>query len=441
MFDKKFASLILLTVIILFFNSTNVQASTKRLSGNDRYATSASIALDGWKRSNYAVLVSGEDFPDTLSAAPLAKKYNAPILLTETNSIPTDTLNVIQQLKVSEIIIIGGTGVVSSSIENKLKELGIYTTRVSGKDRYETNINVSYQLDNVSEIAIVTGDDFADALSISPIAAKHNMPIILVQHNNIPDAVKKYIKLHKIAKTYVIGVGTSLDEPLINELPNTEQINGKDKYQRNIAIIDKFKNEIDFTSIYLTTCYSFADGLSGSALAASNCNPLFLVGENSLLEKDYLDKNFITSYNIVILGGTVSELSISSLNSANIDYEEKKISDVANVKLEDITKIVFYDGRGGINKPLTIENKENIKKVTKYLDGYIIKKIKNPESTAGWIHHAEFYINDKMVMNITFSDPLKINDGNYYDIIKGDLSTDKIDTLLKSIYPSWNIPN
>lgn len=441
MFNKKFSLLILFTIIILFFNSTNVQASTKRLSGNDRYSTSASIALDGWKRSNYAILVSGEDFPDALSAAPLAKKYNAPILLTETNSIPTDTLNVIQQLKVSKIIIIGGTGVVSSSIENRLNELGIYTTRVSGKDRYETNINVSYQLDNVSEIAIVTGDDFADALSISPIAAKHNMPIILVQHNRIPDEVKEYIKLHKIAKAYVIGVGTSLDESLVNELPNTEQINGKNKYQRNIAIIDKFKNEIDFTSIYLTTCYSFADGLAGSALAASNCNPLFLVGENSLLTKDYLDKNSITNYNVTILGGTVSELSISGLNSSNIDYEEKKISDVTNVKLDDITKIVFVDGRGGINKPLTIENKQNIKEFTKYLDGYIVKKIKNPEPKAGWIHCAEFYINDKMVMDITFSDPLNINHGNYYDIIKGDLSTDKIDMFLKSISPSWNIPN
>lgn len=56
------------------------------------------------------------------------------------------------------------------------------------------------------------------------------MPIIFVQPNAIPDSVKEYVKLHQIAKTYVIGVGSSLNESLVSELPNVEQINGQDKY-------------------------------------------------------------------------------------------------------------------------------------------------------------------------------------------------------------------
>ncbi|NMM63113.1 cell wall-binding repeat-containing protein [Clostridium sp. P21] len=250
----------------------------------------------------------------------------------------------IQKLNIHNIIIIGGTGVISLSVENQLASLGIETNRISGKDRYETNINVSYQLDNVSEIAIVTGDDFAD-------------------------------------------------------------------------------------------------GLSGSALAGSNCNPIFLVGENSLLQKDYLDKNSITNYNIIALGGTVSKMAIDGLESSNIDYEEKKISDVNNVKLDDITKIVFYDGRGGLNKPLTIEDKQKIKEFTKYLDGDSIKKIKNPNPPSGWAHCAEFYINNKKVMDITFSNPLKTNNNNYYDVIKGKLDANTIDKFLKSIDSSWNTTN
>ncbi len=448
MFNRKYISLILLIGILLFSTSTSVQAATKKLSGIDRYGTSEAIALDGWERSDYAILVSGDNFPDALSSTPLAKKYNAPILLTEKNSLPADTLMAIQKLNIHNIIIIGGTGVISLSVENQLASLGIETNRISGKDRYETNINVSYQLDNnssykldnVSEIAIVTGDDFADALSISPIAAKRNMPIILVQHNHIPDRVKEYIKLHKIAKIYIVGVGSSLDESLVNEVPNVEQINGEDKYKRNLAIIDKFKSEMDLDAIYLTTCYSFADGLSGSALAGSNCNPIFLVGENSLLQKDYLDKNSITNYNIIALGGTVSKMAIDGLGSSNIDYEEKKISDVNNVKLDDITKIVFYDGRGGLNKPLTIEDKQKIKEFTKYLDVYSIKKIKNPNPPSGWAHHAEFYINNKKVMDITFGNPLETNNNNYYDVIKGKLNANTIDKFLKSIDSSWNIP-
>ncbi|MCO1601594.1 cell wall-binding repeat-containing protein [Desulfosporosinus nitroreducens] len=326
---------------------------------------------------------------------------------------------------------------ISSSVENQLTSLGVKTTRLSGQDRYETSISVAYQLENVSEITIVTGEDFADALSISPIAAKRKMPIILVPHNVIPDIVKEYIKLHKISKTYVIGVGSSLDESLVSELPNVEQINGQDKYQRNLAVIDKFKSEMDLNAIYLTTGETFADGLSGSALASVNCNPLLLVGENSISQKYFLNNNSIINYNIVVLGG-VTEMAI--IGSTNVDYEEKKISDVINIKSDDnITKIVFYDGRGGRNEPLTIEDKQKIKEFMGYLDGYVIKKEKNPVPSAGWIHKAVFYINDKEAMSITFVDPMIIDGKYYYNIIKGNLDTDKIDKFLKSIDPEYII--
>nr|WP_309446439.1 cell wall-binding repeat-containing protein [Desulfosporosinus nitroreducens] len=112
------------------------------------------------------MLVYGEDFSDALSAVPLTKKYcsgpqNAAILLTERDYIPKDTLDVIRKLHVNDITIIGGTGVISLSVENQLNALGINTNRLSGLDKYETNIIIANQLDNVSEIAIVTGEDFS----------------------------------------------------------------------------------------------------------------------------------------------------------------------------------------------------------------------------------------------------------------------------------------
>ncbi|AET70958.1 hypothetical protein Desor_5586 [Desulfosporosinus orientis DSM 765] len=73
-----------------------------------------------------------------------------------------------------------------------------------------------------------------------------------------------------------------------------------------------------------------------------------------------------------------------------------------------------------------------------YLDGYVIKKARNPVLSIGWIHHAVFYINDKKAMSITFGDPMTI-DENYYDIIKGNLDTDKIDKFLKLINPEYII--
>ncbi len=116
------------------------------MAGVDRYETSSEIALNGWTQCDYAVLASGEDYPDALCAAPLAGKYKAPILLTEKDSIPETTLSTIKQLQVKNIFIIGGTGVISNTVEDQLKLLGISITRLFGQNRYETDIAVAKQL-------------------------------------------------------------------------------------------------------------------------------------------------------------------------------------------------------------------------------------------------------------------------------------------------------
>lgn len=121
---------------------------------------------------------------------------------------------------------------------------------------------------------------------------------------------------------------------------------------------------------------------------------------------------------------------------SNVNPNATTISDVTGIKPSDITKIVFYDGRG-INKPVAVEDKQNIKEFMGYLDGYVIKKTKNPESV-GWIQSAQFYVKDKLVMDITFIDPIVIN-GDYFNVIKGELDTKAIGEFLKSIDSSYDI--
>ncbi|MPM76430.1 hypothetical protein SDC9_123428 [bioreactor metagenome] len=149
MIKKFFKLLLIFTVLALlpFSSITAFAADTthtiNRFSGADRYVTSGVIALSGWTQSSYAVLASGENFPDAISAAPLAKKYDAPILLSKTNSIPEETLDAIQKLKVKNIIIIGGTGSISSKVEKQLTTSGLAVTRIFGQDRYETCIKIA----------------------------------------------------------------------------------------------------------------------------------------------------------------------------------------------------------------------------------------------------------------------------------------------------------
>jgi|GEM_PF-2160097 len=123
-------------------------------------------------------------------------------------------------------------------------------------------------------------------------------------------------------------------------------------------------------------------------------------------------------------------------NLSNSNLNSTTISGITGVKFDEITKIVFSDGRGR-NKPVTVEDKEKIKEFMEYLNGYGVKKTENPESI-GWIYMGEFYINNKEVMDITFVNPIVIN-GDYFNITKGELDTVTIGKFLKSIDPSYDV--
>lgn len=107
------------------------------------------------------------------------------------------------------------------------------------------------------------------------------------------------------------------------------------------------------------------------------------------------------------------------------------------MKSKVVTKIVFIDGRGGLNKPLTVENKQKIDEFLNYFDKIRIRKADSSEIKVGWIHHAIFYNHEKKILEITFGNPMKINKDKYYTVLKNELSTKKIDEYLKSINSNW----
>lgn len=97
----------------------------KRLSGNNRYKTAVAISQNGWKTSESVVLARGDDYADALCAGPLAKKYGAPILLTEKEKLNAGTLAELKRLGVKNVFIVGGYGAISSNVESALTAAGM----------------------------------------------------------------------------------------------------------------------------------------------------------------------------------------------------------------------------------------------------------------------------------------------------------------------------
>ncbi|MFL0194309.1 cell wall-binding repeat-containing protein [Clostridium sp. WILCCON 0269] len=311
------------TCTVTVNNAPLSSVKTTRLGGADRYGTSAAISQAGWKgTSSYAVLASGNDFPDGLGSAVLAKKYNAPILLTDKDVIPESVLNEIKRLQVNHIFITGGTGVVSQAVENQLNAMGITTERFGGKDRYETSIKIAEKLGaETGEIIVTNGYQWADALSASAIAAKQGIPIILTDKDVLPDSVNTFISKNKFSKTYILGDTDLISTAVANKFPNSQKIVGSTEYERNINIIKTFESDIDFSNICIASGRDFPDSISGSAFAAMNSSAIVLVDDSDLqnVTTQYINEKLTQINNVYIFGlqGAVNDNVIQKLLNKN----------------------------------------------------------------------------------------------------------------------------
>lgn len=316
--SKKLLVLVMSVAISASFSFTkaNAAASTDRYSGINRYETAAKVCEDGWKASSdYAVIVNGENFPDSLSAAPLARKYDAPILLTGADALSPYTSSELNRLNVKNVIIIGGKGVVHQTIEDALKARGIKVTRIGGADRYETALQVAGKLGKSTEIALVNGTNFHDGISIASIAATKGMPIILTNKDSMPSSVKKYLQANKKAdQIYVVGGTDRISNNDISDLTNVKRIGSGDNYEMNTSIIKAFQNEISTGTLYIASAKDFPDSLGASAIAPKTSSPvLFVDSPMSEATQEFLKTNIVN--NIKVLGGTGA-----------VSYETEQIS-------------------------------------------------------------------------------------------------------------------
>lgn len=259
-----------------------------RIYGNNRYETSYELFKSGWSSSEYAILAPGLDYPDALCATPLAVKYNAPIVLVENTSLKNqqNLLNLLKTKGVKNVFLIGGVGVIPSSFESELSLQGISSKRLGGNNRYETSVLIAKELGSTSgEISMVSGLDFADGLSIASIAAKRSTPILLTEKDNLPKEIFNYINSLNINKSYVIGSTGAVSDNVSSRLKNAERLGGKNRYETNKLIYNKFKKELNLSNLYISSGLDFPDALSVSALAGKNSGFVVLSNTNSAEEE------------------------------------------------------------------------------------------------------------------------------------------------------------
>jgi|GEM_PF-2173720 len=168
--------------------------AVERIHGVDRFATAAAAARRAGAPGGEAALVLGSDFPDAVSAGALsAGDAPMPVLLTETDAVPEATLAALADLAVSDVLLVGGTAVISEAIEEQLTAAGLATQRLAGANRYATSTAVAREAEervaDPTTLIMATGAGFADALAAAPLAARLGGVLALVSpHQPDPDS-------------------------------------------------------------------------------------------------------------------------------------------------------------------------------------------------------------------------------------------------------------
>jgi putative cell wall-binding protein len=306
------------------------QCPVYRLSGADRYKTAAAICRYGWTSSDYVIIATGEGddkFADALAGSPLAYALNAPMLLTTTNMLNTDTRDEIMRLGAKKAIILGGTGVVSAVVESQLKnDMGLLVERLWGKDRYATSVKIAERIKAVKPFTkafLTTGDEFQYAMMISPFAAHNYMPILFSQKSSLNTDTKAAISALGIKEVEIIGntgvISMAVEMSLQSVAADVTRVFGSDMNLTNINVAKKYTQGVSWLAIARDDV--FADGLAGAPLAARSGVPVILVGKSSV--STGID-NYINSFNAegaYIFGGVgaVSDYIISKIRDGKPD--------------------------------------------------------------------------------------------------------------------------
>lgn len=98
-------------------------SNIERLKGDNRQLTAMAVANEYFMNAGEAIITNGQVYADALSAGQLAWKKNAPILLSnDANTISEALAKYLQDAKMTEITLVGGTSTLTEKLDKQVYE-------------------------------------------------------------------------------------------------------------------------------------------------------------------------------------------------------------------------------------------------------------------------------------------------------------------------------
>ena len=225
----------------------------------------------------------------------------------------------IERLKAKNVIIVGGASSVGHSVETNMKSKGYNVRRLSGATRYETSAMIAQEVKDATgsnKAILINGSKEADALTVSSLATKQDLPVIMAKSNGIDRSVKDKLDSWNLKEIYVVGGEGSLPNSVVDKAKasNKKRIAGRDRYQTAMKIAEESYPNAD--RYMIANAYNPIDALSAGAVTAKANMPILLVNKANIPQgvRTKLDKK---AKGVILLGGE-NTLTTNILNNISL---------------------------------------------------------------------------------------------------------------------------
>lgn len=300
-----------------------IKAKNSRISGSNRFSTAVEVSKMNYKKSETVILANSEKATDILTTSPLAESLECPVLYTKDNAIPEETISEMERLGVKRVIVIGGKKSVSDSVFKELSSK-YELNRVAGSDRFDTANKIAKEVVKRSsekkKAIMVSSESYADALTISSLATKENIPIVITNSKNLSEKTEEFLKNNEIKEIVYVGGNNSISNEVQKEtekkgIKTVARYAGKDRYETATIISNNVRPDSDF-SVYVNG-ENLSDAITANSLCANLKSPILLVKKDTIPDPVKKTMDGKARFNRIIVGG---ENSISK----NVEKEIKE---------------------------------------------------------------------------------------------------------------------
>lgn len=288
-----------------------------RLAGSDRTKTAAAISRSAATTATgtTAVLVGSDAGADALSAAFLAGRLKATVLLTAALTLSNATATALTRLGATSVHLIGGTDKISQNIEDLLgwSYGSDNVIRHAGTDRIATNLAAlaaGATISKPSEAFVCRAyGSINDGVSAGPIAYANGVPVLLLD-SSLPSGWSNTVKAAGITKLTVLGSNAAVPDSVETALKAAgftlaTRLGGTDSRATAALIANAALTSYGFsaTTVGLARGDVPADALTAAPYAGGKKAPVLLTESTTVLGS--AAAGFITQHKTTLTSGTV----------------------------------------------------------------------------------------------------------------------------------------